>query len=181
MKARTLATLLGVCLLPALGIGHCELGDARAFGESCLRVIPPSGPAPRPFARVVSFDTTAGDLLHITRLQLEVTACSASLTRIVDGAAEVFPTNWLETGEARALHDALVEAGALDAESAPEIPTGCYTTEFTTSGEVTAYEPSPLPGAAWSNSFSFGICRYSPETDAIEQLLNAWIAAHFDL
>ncbi len=180
MRARTFATLLIISLVPALGIGHCELGDARAFGQSCL-LRTDEDPIR---AKVVSFLNRASGLFGSSELRLEVTACGTSLLRIVNGAAEEFgPIRLVEPGDAKALHDALVNAGALDAESA-HVGFGACGIAISAPwiyNEVTVYEPSPLPGTAWSNAFSFGTCASTPQTAAIEQILSDWIEAHFDL
>lgn len=179
MKRHTLAPLLCVLLTPALlGVGHCSAGDARIFTEDCLRTSG-SEPKPRPpFAKLVSFSHTERQDLTYVEERLEVTNCNASFTRSVDGTAiEAFPT--YELADIKALHEALIDAGALDAQSAVEFH-DCPIALASYWNEVTVYEPSPLPGTAWSNSFSFGSCAHSQQTGAIEAVLNTWIRANFD-
>lgn len=180
MKRHTLATLLCVLLVPALlGIGHCSAGDARVFTEDCLRTWG-SEPKPRPpFAKLVSFSRTERRDLTYVEERLEVTNCHASFTRTVDGTvSEAFPT--YEIADIEALHEALVDAGALDAQSAAVDLHGCPMGLSSEWSEVTVYEPGPLPGTAWSNSFSFGSCAHSEQTAAVEAVLNTWIGASFD-
>ena len=179
MKSHTIATLLCASLVPALGIGHCPAGDARIFSEDCSWSLG-SDPKPRPpYARLVSFIHT--ERLDFTNSQerLEVSNCGASLTRNVNGTVvEIFPT--YEPGDIRALHDALIDAGALDAQSVPVALDGCANALSDYWNEVTVYEPSPLLGAAWSNSFSFGLCAHSQQTSVVESVLNQWISKNFD-
>jgi hypothetical protein len=179
MKSRAAAALLCASLVPMLGVGHCPPGDVRAFAEeACIRIV---GPGSRPSTKVVSLDTwSSGPGGPLVRSRLEVTACSTTYSVAIDGTIKEFGPGRLEPGDAKALHDALVEAGGLDADSAPFSPV-CPIGSHSYRSEVVVYEPSPLPGTAWSNAFDFGTCSSSPQTSAIESLLSAWIAAHFDL
>ena len=189
MKTRTIAALLCASLVPALGIEHCPTGDSRVFGEPCVQFAVPGQIPPtrvvvaRPFSKVVTVDSRTSDLTHAStvRSRLEVTTCGAAYSRIADGAIEEFGLVRFESGDPKALHDALVEAGGLDVDSAPFNPLVCAISSYTEWNEVAVYEPSPLPGTAWSNSFSFGTCARSSQTDAIESILSSWIGAHFDL
>lgn len=179
MKSRAAAALLCASLVPMLGVGHCPAGDARAFEEPCLRIV---GAGSRPSTKVVSLATWSASFGHPpVRSLLEVTTCNASYSRIVGGVVEEFGPGRLEPGDARSLHDALVDAGGLTADSAPVAIGNCAVSHSEYRSEVIVYEPSPLRGTAWSNAFDFGTCQSSPQTTEVDALLSAWIAAHFDL
>jgi hypothetical protein len=182
MRSRTITVLFGVLLAPALGIGHCQQGDDRVFGEGCIRIYGPSS-ATRPPAKLVSWEYEASGLQGSIHQRLDVSACSTSLTRVENGVGRALGPLRIESAEAKALHDALVEAGALDATSVPAdfFDCGFAISSYVGRSDVTVYEPSLIPGGAWSNSFTFGHCAHTPQTEAIEALLRDWVEAHFTL
>jgi len=47
------------------------------------------------------------------------------------------------------------------------------------SGHITFFEPTPILGRAWSNTFSFGNCGIDPRIDEIQSAIRVFAAAYF--
>lgn len=167
--------LIVCCVIPTLGVSHCEDGDARFFLET--GAICGSG------ARC--------DLTPIVRAEV-VGGCIGhppvhSTISIGNGFGEILSDDgatitrsllpWFPPSEARALHDALAAAGAGDLTGADG--PGCVSA-CSFDYAVTFYEPSLVANRAWANAFSGPRCGGDPRLGAVMGVIRDFVNARVE-